>query len=401
MQIPLLNLKRQTKILNDEIIKALDKVISDTNFIMGTEVEGFEQEIADFLDCKYAISCANGTDALILSLESLGITKGDEVITTPFTFFATAEAISRVGATPIFIDVRRDTYNIDPYQIKKHLTSKTKAILPVHIFGQPADMDKVMDIAKQNNLYVIEDACQAIGAKYKDRKVGGIGDIGCFSFYPTKNLGAFGDGGMITTNEKRLALILKGLRVHGSGNSGRKAYNVINGLSDNELKFKETKYKNKTVSQSSKYYNYLIGYNSRLDEIQASILRIKLKYLDIWNQKRKEIAMYYNEKLKNTSLTIPYVSQDVKSVYHLFVVQSNKREKMINFLNEKEISTGRYYPTSLHLQKAYHDLNYNVGDLKNAEYLSKRTFALPLYPELSREEQNYIIEAIYEFDKKY
>lgn len=248
-----------------------------------------------------------------------------------------------------------------------------------------------MTVARNYNLYVIEDACQAIGAEYKNRKIGTIGDISCFSFFPTKNLGCAGDGGMIVTNSDELATICKALRTHGSGVDGKKAYNLINNI--NEPMNEDDNIDN-TVYNPFKYYNYLIGYNSRLDEIQATILRVKLKKLDRWNERRREHVKLYNEKLKNTQFITPFEGKDVKHVYHMYILQSERRADVVNYLKEKGISTGIYYPVPLHLQKVYEELGYKLGDLPNAEYLSERTFAIPVYPELSEKEKEYIISAL-------
>lgn len=393
--IPLLDLRKQYETIETEINDKVQKVFSSAQYIMGEEVGLLEKKMEEYIGCKHAITCANGTDALVLSLHALNIKEGDEVITSPFTFFATAEAISRVGAKPIFVDIRKDTYNMDSTRIEEKITKKTKAILPVHIFGQPANMDEIMEIADRHNLYVIEDACQAIGAEYKGKKVGNIGTIGCFSFFPTKNLGAFGDGGMITTNDDTLAALIKALRVHGSGTLGRKAYNLINNIKEKE----QDDIGDQTIYDSSKYYNYFIGYNSRLDNVQAAILNVKLKYLDLWNAKRKELAQYYTEKLKHTTLITPTIHQDVNSVFHLYILQSENRDELVQYLKERGIATGIYYPIPLHLQQVYKNLRYQKGELSISEYLSNRTFAIPLYPELTKEEQDYVIKIICEFEK--
>jgi dTDP-4-amino-4,6-dideoxygalactose transaminase len=389
LQIPLLNLKKQYESLQKELEESVLKVMRSSQYILSSNVSRFEKKIAKYTGSKYAVSCANGTDALVLSLKALGISSGDEVITTSFTFFATSEAISSVGATPIFVDVDKNTYNIDPSKIEEKITKKTKAIMPVHIFGQPADMDKINNIAKKHKLFVIEDACQAIGATYKNKNIGNLADVACFSFFPTKNLGGFGDGGIITTNNENIYKIITALRNHGSGNLGLEAYNIINSSNINSKKYEG----------QLKYYNYLIGYNSRLDEIQAAILLVKLKQIDTWNNLRIKKAAYYNKKLKNTSLVLPKIANNVKSVFHLYILQSEKRDKLAAFLNEKGIATGIYYPIPLHLQIVYKNLGYSKGDLEVSEYLSKRTFAIPLYPELTKQEQDYIIEKIQEFEK--
>ena len=288
-----------------------------------------------------------------------------KVITTPFTFFASAETISNVGATPVFVDVDLNTYNIDVNKIEEKITKKTKAIIPVHIFGQPVNMDEIMKLASKHNLVVIEDACQAIGAEYRVAMVGSIGHAGCFSFFPTKNLGAAGDAGLIVTNDDEIAQKIRILRAHGS---------------------------------SPKYYHSMLGYNSRLDEIQAAILRLKLRHLDKWNNQRIEKANLYNEMLKDIKdLVLPFEAGSVKHVYHLYILQSRYREELIKYLSDKGIGTGIYYPVPLHLQAVYKDLAYKDGDMPVSELLAKRTFAIPLYPELSIEDQNYVIEVIKEF----
>lgn len=397
MQIPLINLKKQYESIKDEVDKAVSEVLSGAQYIMGTNVKEFEKEFSEYIGVKHAISVGNGTDALIIALKALGIGEGDEVITTPWTFFATAESISFVGATPVFVDVRLDTFNIDPTKIEEKITPKTKAIMVVHIFGQPCDMDEINRIAKKYNLYVIEDAAQAVGSEYKGQKIGTLSDIATFSFFPTKNLGCAGDGGMIVTNDDNLATICRALRTHGSGENGQKAYNIIHNLDE---KLNEEKNVDNTVYNPLKYYNYLIGHNSRLDEIQAAILRVKLKYLNEWNDKRRENAKFYNENLKDTRLVTPYEENNVKHIYHLYILQSEKREEIVEFLNRKGIATGIYYPVPLHLQKAYKDLGYKEGDLPNAEYLSHRTFAIPMFAELTDEEKKYIVNSIKEFEKQ-
>lgn len=395
MNIPLVDLKAQFKTIEDKATKAACEVLSSANYIIGKDVIEFEKEFADYVGAKHAISVGNGTDALVIALMACGIGKGDEVITTTFTFFSTAESISAVGATPVFVDVEKDTYNIDPMKIEEKITEKTKAIMPVHIFGQPAKMEEINEIAKKHNLKVIEDAAQAVGAEYKGKKVGVIGDIGCFSFFPTKNLGCAGDGGIITTSDDNLATIVKALRTHGSGENGQRAYNYLNNISE-EIEVSEGH--DDTVYNPLKYYNYLIGFNSRLDTIQAAILRIKLGFIDSWNEKRRENAKNYDEKLKETALTLPEIIEEGKSVYNMYVVQAENREEVISELKEKGISTGVYYPVPMHLQKVYKDLGYKEGDLPVAEYLSHRTFAIPVYPELTEEQKDYVVNTIKKFN---
>ena len=390
MNIPLIDLKAQYESLADKLNEATLGILSSANYIMGKTVLDFEKEFANYIGVKHAISVGNGTDALVLSLKSIGIGEGDEVITTPFTFFATAEAISAVGGTPVFVDVDKETFNIDTTKIEEKITSKTKAIMPVHIFGQSADMDEINEIAKKHNLMVIEDACQAIGGKYKGRKIGTLGDVACFSFFPTKNLGCAGDGGMIVTDNDEIATIARALRTHGSGENGQKAYNLLNNI---EEEVQKSEGANDTVYNPLKYYNYLIGYNTRLDAIQAAILDVKIKEIDKWNAKRREIVKSYNEALQNNDLVTPVAKDYNEHVYHMYILQSENRE-VIEKLKEAGIATGVYYPVPLHLQRVYKNLGYKEGDMPVAEYLSHRTFAIPVYPELNEEQVKYIISKI-------
>lgn len=391
MNIPLIDLKAQYKSLAEELNKVTIEVLSSANYIMGANVIEFEKEFAKYIGVKHAISVGNGTDALVIALKGMGIGEGDEVITTPFTFFATAEAISAVGAVPVFVDVDKDTFNIDASKIEEKITSKTKAIMPVHIFGQSADMDEINAIAKKHNLLVLEDACQAIGGKYKDKNIGTLGDAACFSFFPTKNLGCAGDGGMIVTDNDDIATIVRALRTHGSGENGQKAYNLLNNINE---EVKTVKNADDTVYNPLKYYNYLIGYNSRLDAMQAAILRVKLKEIDKWNAKRREVVEIYNKELQNNSLVTPVARDYNEHVYHMYILQSENREEVLTKLKEAGIATGVYYPVPLHLQKVYKDLGYKEGDMPVSEYLSHRTFAIPVYPELTEEQIKYIISKL-------
>lgn len=391
MNIPLIDLKAQYSVLAEELNKVTLDVLSSANYILGKNVVEFEKGFAEYIGVKHAISVGNGTDALVIALKAMGIGNGDEVITTPFTFFATAESISAVGATPVFVDVTKDTFNIDVTKIEEKITKKTKAIMPVHIFGQSSDMDEINKIAKKHNLLVIEDACQAIGAKYKNKMIGSLGDIACFSFFPTKNLGCAGDGGMIVTDNDDLAVIIRALRTHGSGENGQKAFNLLNGVKEDIMK---AEISNDTVYNPLKYYNYLIGYNSRLDAIQAAILRVKLKEIDKWNSKRRAIVDIYNEEFKNLDLVIPVCAKENEHVYHMYILQSENRNKILEKLKERGVATGVYYPVPLHLQKVYKNLGYKEGDMPVAEYLSNRTFAIPVYPELTEEQIKYIIDSI-------
>ena len=391
MNIPLIDLRAQYNSISKELDKATIDVLSSAAYIMGKNVTEFEKEFANYIGTKHAISVGNGTDALVIALKALGIGEGDEVITSTFTYFASAECISAVGATPVFVDVEKDTFNIDPDKIEEKITERTKAIIPVHIFGQSADMDKINIIAKKHNLKVIEDACQAVGAKYKGKMIGTLSDVACFSFFPTKNLSCAGDGGMIVTSDDNVATIAIALRTHGSGETGQKAYNLLNNITEEVVTSKSG---DDTVYNPLKYYNHLIGYNSRLDAIQAAILRVKLPHLDKWNLRRREIAKIYDEELIDSNVITPIVREENDTVYHQYVLQSDNREEMLAKLKEKGIATGVYYPVPLHLQKVYTDLGYKEGDMPVAEYLSHRTFAIPVYPELSEEQIQYIVDSI-------
>lgn len=391
MNIPLIDLRAQYNSISKELDKATIDVLSSAAYIMGKNVTEFEKEFANYIGTKHAISVGNGTDALVIALKALGVGEGDEVITSTFTYFASAECISAVGATPVFVDVEKDTFNIDPDKIEEKITERTKAIIPVHIFGQSADMDKINIIAKKHNLKVIEDACQAVGAKYKGKMIGTLSDVACFSFFPTKNLSCAGDGGMIVTSDDNVATIAIALRTHGSGETGQKAYNLLNNITEEVVTSKSG---DDTVYNPLKYYNYLIGYNSRLDAIQAAILRVKLPHLDKWNSRRREIAKIYDEELIDSNVITPIVREENDTVYHQYVLQSDNREEMLAKLKEKGIATGVYYPVPLHLQKVYTDLGYKEGDMPVAEYLSHRIFAIPVYPELSEEQIQYIVDSI-------
>ena len=380
--------------ITDLEIENVIEVLKSGWITTGPKTKEFERKIADYCNTNRAICFNSATAGMEMTLRLLGIGEGDEVITTPYTFFATAESISFVGATPVFVDVELDTFNIDPTKIEEKITSKTKAIMPVHIFGQPCDMDAINSIAKKHNLYVIEDAAQAIGSEYKGQKIGTLSDIATFSFFPTKNLGCAGDGGMIVTNDDNLAMICKALRAHGSGENGQKAYNILNDIDED---IQEDESADNTVYNPLKYYNYLIGHNSRLDELQAAILRIKLRKLDQWNTLRRENAQFYNNQLSDSNLVTPFEDKNVKHVYHLYILQSDKRADIVAFLAEKGMATGVYYPVPLHLQKAYTSLGYKEGDMPNAEYLSHRTFAIPMFAELIDEEKQYIADNLKKF----
>jgi len=358
----LVDLRRQFQSVKYEISQAINEVIDSGQYILGPKVTELEEKIAKRMGVQEAISVANGTDALVLTLDAFGIGEGDEVITSPFTFFASAEAISRVGATPVFADIDPVTYNIDPKDVEKKITSATKAIIPIHLFGQPADMDEIMDIAKNHSLYVIEDACQAFGATYKDRPVGSLADAACFSFFPTKNFGTMGDGGVITTSDKNLAATIRKLRTHGT---------------------------------TKKYYHDRIGYNSRLDELHAAILLVILPKIDEWNQQRRQHAMRYWERLKHAPhLQLPKEASNRTHIYHLFCIEAKNREEVMERLIDEKIQTGVYYPQCLHLQDVYSNLNYKKGDFPIAESVSEKLFAVPMHPFLTEKEQDEVISVL-------
>ncbi|MGB9862607.1 MAG: DegT/DnrJ/EryC1/StrS family aminotransferase [Candidatus Saccharicenans sp.] len=367
MKIPMVDLIAQYEFIENEIDEAIKRVLKSGQFILGPELKALEKEIAEYCGCQYGIGVASGTDALMLTLRALGIGPGDEVITTPFTFIATASAISHCGAKPVFVDIDPRTYNINPDLIEEEITEKTKAIIPVHLYGQPADMDKIMEIAKKYNLYVVEDAAQALGAKYKNKPVGGFGVAGCISFFPSKNLGAYGDAGMVVTNDQELAEKIDILRRHGS---------------------------------KRKYHSEILGFNSRLDEIQAAILRVKLKYLNKWTEARRRIAYEYNKKLKELPVITPYESPNIYHIFHQYTIRTDKRDNLLQYLKESGISAAIYYPVALHLQKLFSHLDYKTGKFKESELVSTQVLSLPIYPELSMEEQNIVIDKIRFFFKK-
>lgn len=370
MQIPVFDLKRQINETKGEINKAAATVLSSGSYVLGKNVSAFEEEFAQYCGAKHAIGVASGSDALKIALRACGVGQGDEVITTPFSFIATSEAIYSVGAKISFTDIDLNSYNIDPRQIEKKITKKTKAILCVHLYGQPCNMQAIVKIARKHNLKLIEDCAQAVGARYKTKRMGNFGDISCFSFYPTKNLGACGDGGMIITNSFQIAKKIKMLRNHGS-----------------QIKYKHS----------------LHGYNSRLDEVQAAILRIKLKHLNKWNNVRREKGKYYNKKLllleKAGFLICPQELKGTTHVYHLYSLRAKRKVALAKFLKKHGIGTAFHYPLPLHLQKVYKSLGYSKGDFPNAELSAKEIITLPLYPELKKKEIDYIVAKVYQFYK--
>lgn len=373
MNIPILDLKRQYQSIKTEIDSAIARVIESGQFILGPEVEAFECAVAQYLGAKHAIGVASGTDALWLALKAANIGPGDRVIVPSFTFFATAGAVCNVGATPIFADIDPQTFNIDPDSVRNLLESnaqireKTKAIIPVHLYGQPAEMDEILELAQRYELTVIEDAAQAIGARYKDRTVGTLGHLGCFSFFPTKNLGAYGDGGLVITNDDALAERVRMLRVHGS---------------------------------KPKYYHHIVGTNSRLDALQAAILRVKLAHLDEWTRARQHIAAQYDTAFSQLKgLTVPYRAPERTHIYHQYTIRvlGGRRDALQKFLKEHGISTEIYYPLPLHLQPCFAHLGYREGQLPESERASREVLSLPIFPELTMEEQERVIKAIQKF----
>ena len=368
MRVPLLDIPASYKETLTEVEKNINEVIRSGRFILGPMVEELEQQIATYCGVKYAVGVSSGTDALLISLIAAGIREGNEVITTPFTFFATAGSIARLGARPVFVDIEPETFNINPIQIEKNITAKTRAIIPVHLYGQSANMDPVLELAKNNNLVVIEDAAQAIGSEYRGKKTGSIGDYGCFSFFPTKNLGGFGDGGMVTMDSEKLYEQVKTLRVHGT---------------------------------NPKYYHKVIGGNFRLDALQAGIILARLKYLDRWIEKRRKNARTYEHlfREKNVTEQVTLPSEVVpRHVYNQYVVRcKKKRDELRSFLGLNNIATEIYYPCPLHLQDCFASLGYKNGDFPESEKAAEETIALPVFPELTKEQQNYVVEMIVQF----
>lgn len=373
MQVPLLDLKAQYAIIRRDIESAITEVMESQHFILGPKVEACEALIAKYSNCSHAVGVTSGSDALIVCLMAENIGPGDEVITTPYTFFATAGAIDRVGATPVFVDIDPETYNIDASQIAAKLTAKTRAIIPVHLYGQMADMDPIMDLAKLHNLIVIEDAAQAIGSEYKSRRAGSIGHYGCFSFFPSKNLGAAGDGGMIVTNDQGRAERLKVLRAHGS---------------------------------KPKYFHKVVGGNFRLDALQAAIVAAKLPYLDSWTAARQRNARLYDQLFTEAGLAQPEASfQRVqlprvatnRHIYNQYVIRVQRRDQLQGFLKKKGVGTEVYYPVPMHMQECFAYLGQAEGAFPESERAAKETVAIPVYPELTETQQRYVVECIKEF----
>jgi dTDP-4-amino-4,6-dideoxygalactose transaminase len=364
MEVPLLDLKAQYATIKDQVLAALSEVLDSQVCIGGPKVLELEQKIAAASDCRFGIGVSSGTDAILNCLMSLNIGPGDEVVTTPFTFFATVGCLARVGATPVLVDIDPKTYNIDPNQIEVAVTRRTKAIMPVHLFGQMADMDSIMGVARRYKLDVIEDAAQSITSTYKGRKAGSIGKAGCFSFFPSKNLGGIGDGGMVVTSDEALYQRLLLMRNHGA---------------------------------EPKYYHKFIGANFRLDPIQAAALLVKLPHLEAWSEARRRNAAYYNERFAGTVVQTPYISPDCQTIYNQYCIRVPRRDEVVAHLKANKIGCEVYYPVPLHLQECFTYLGYSKGDFPEAEKAAGEILALPIYPELTREMQDAVVDAILTF----
>ncbi|UIE37519.1 DegT/DnrJ/EryC1/StrS family aminotransferase [Leptodesmis sichuanensis] len=359
--IPFLDLKTQYLSIKPEIDEAVLKVLESTQYALGSEVFAFEEEFARYQSAEHGIAVNTGTSALHLALLAAGIGPGDEVITVPFTFIATVAAIAYTGATPVFVDIDPASYTMDVTQIEAAITERTKAIMPVHLYGQPADMDPIVEIAQRHGLVVIEDAAQAHRTEYKGRRVGSIGDIGCFSFYPGKNLGAYGEGGMAVTNNPEYARTMRMLRDWG---------------------------------QEKRYHHLLKGYNYRMDGIQGAILRVKLRYLDQWTEARRSHAAHYDRLLASLDIKTPIAMPYSYHVYHVYAIRSSERDRLKTALHKQNIQTGIHYPVPVHLQPAYADLGYQSGDFPHTEQVSTETLSLPMYPELTFTQVNTISEQV-------
>ncbi len=365
MQIPLLDLKAQYATIKEQAQNAVMEVLESQRYIGGPKVAELEDKIAAANNCRFAVGVSSGTDAILNTLMSLEIGPGDEVITTPFTFFATVGSIARVGARPVFVDIDRETYNISAALIEKAVSKNTKAILPVHLFGQMADMNAIMQTAESHNLAVIEDAAQSIGSTYKGKKAGSIGTAGCFSFFPSKNLGGIGDGGMVVTNDETLYHRLNVMRNHGS---------------------------------KPKYYHKFVGGNFRLDPIQAAVLLVKLPFLEQWSQARRNNAAYYNSRFAGTNIRTPYIHRDCVSIYNQYVISTACRDELMSHLRGKQIGCEIYYPLPMHLQDCFSYLGYKQGDFPAAESAAEEVLALPIYPELTDKMKAHIADTVLSFD---
>ena len=371
MKVPLLDLKAQYRPIRAEIMAAIESVCDEPAFILGARVADLEKDMQGYVGASHAVGVASGSDALLLALMACGVGPGDDVVTVPYTFFATAGSISRLGARPVFVDIKADTFNMDPARLEAAMTARTRAVLPVHLYGQCAEMEPIMRAAAARTVPVIEDAAQAIGAAWRDRKVGAIGQAGCFSFFPSKNLGGFGDGGMVTTNDPDLADRVRMLRVHGS---------------------------------RVKYIHEAIGMNSRLDALQAAVLCVKLKYLEEWTKGRQRNAARYEALFKDANLldrvTLPSAVAENRHVYNQYVVRVPQRDQLRAYLQEQGVGTEIYYPVPLHLQACYNDLGYRKGSFPQAERAAEETLALPIYAELTADQQAYVVESIKKFYRR-
>ena len=364
MNVPLLDLKRQYLTIREEINEAIAEVVESQGFKLGPKVAAFEKSIADYCGTKRAVGVASGTDAILLALMAVGVGRDDEVITTPYTFFATAGAVTRVGAVPVFVDIDPATYNIDPSLIEAAVTAKTKAIMPVHLYGQCADMDPILEVANRHGIAVVEDAAQAIGAEYKGRRAGSLGAAGCFSFFPSKNLGGYGDGGMITTDSDEMADLLVSLREHG---------------------------------QTEAYHHWTIGTNSRLDALQAAILAVKLRHLDAWSDGRSANADYYDARFEGTQVTAPLREEWSRHIYNQYVVRVPDRDALLAHLRGNGIGCALYYPVPLHLQECFRALGYGKGDLPEAEKAALGTISIPVFSLLTDEETEHVADVVLGF----
>ena len=385
--IPVMNITRQYESIKEEIDNKVMAILKSGQFILGNSVEEFEKAFAEYCGSKYAIGVGNGSDALVIALKACGVRPGDEVITTDMSFIATAEAIVAVGAVPVFADCTADTFTIDSRDVEKKITAKTKAIIPVHLYGQCADMDAINKIAQEHNLVVIEDTAQAAGAVYKGRKAGSMGMAGCVSFFPTKNLGCAGDGGMIITSDESVYRQCKAMRAHGSGLDAFYTYGIWNDVEVDESSVDFN-------GNLPKYFNFIDGYNSRLDAIQAGILSVKLPYLDSWNQRRRDIAKQYNERITNPAIKKPVVAEGNSHIYYVYAIAVEKRDALRMYLEENGVKTGVYFPVPFHKQVVFEKYGYTNLAFNNAEYVADHTLVLPMFPELTKDEIDHVIEVV-------
>lgn len=385
--IPTMNVTRQYESIKSELDAIALEILHGGQYILGEPAEKFERAFADYCGVKYAVGVGNGSDALVIALKACGVKPGDEVITTDMSFIATAEAIVAAGATPVFADCTETDYTIAPAEVERKITDRTKAIIPVHLYGQCADMDEISWIAQKYNLKVIEDMAQAAGAEYKGKKAGSMGDAGCVSFFPTKNLGCAGDGGMILTNNWSIYRQCRAMRVHGSGLDALYTYGVRNNVkvSEESVDFN---------GNLPKYFNFIDGYNSRLDALQAGILNVKLPYLDGWNERRREIARQYDEQITNLAIRKPIISDGNTHIYYVYVIVTEQRDELRKYLEDNDIKSGVYFPVPFHEQKVFEKLGYKHGDFPNAEYVAAHSLVLPMFPELLQEEIDRVIDVV-------